>query len=123
MTAHTTLVLTWPHALTHLATTDDYLQVLREALRLSAARLGCVPVVCRVTPHQVWLMVQYQSAYETAALAEWIRAAARYAVTAYSATPPPWHTPCHVYMVHPDAVHREIVASMHDVIAPVVAHE
>ncbi len=106
------LWVAWPHSLGMVPSDSSWWRVMREALRLSVWRVGCVAVLCRVDAHHVCLIVRCRATHSPEQLIEWVRAAARFAVTAYAGWEPPWDTPYQYRWVAPADLHREIRSTM-----------
>lgn len=107
------LWVAWPHALVTTPSDDTLRRVMREALRLSVWRVGCVALLCRVDAQRVCLIVRCRTTHSPEQLIEWVRSAARFAVTAYAGCAPAWDTPYHFRWVLPADLHHEIRIAMH----------
>ncbi|MFZ9859264.1 MAG: hypothetical protein ACO3F2_13130 [Roseiflexaceae bacterium] len=68
----------------------ERLRVMTEALRLSVWRVGCIALACGVHPHSIRMVIECNDTHEPQHLIEWVRAAARYAITCYSGIMPVW---------------------------------
>jgi len=106
------LWVAWPHSRAPESGEETLWRVMREALRLSVGRIGCVAVLCRVDAHHVCLIVRCRTAHSPEQLIEWVRAAARFAVTAYSGWAPSWDAPYQYRWVMPADLHHEIRSTL-----------
>ena len=105
------LVVAWDD--TSLADAEcEWMVVAKEALRLSVGRIGCIALGCRVTPVGVRLVIQCNDQHDPGALIEWVRAAARFAVTKYLGYGPQWDAPYRFAWVSGPAVAEEITACL-----------
>jgi hypothetical protein len=109
------LCVTWPQSLESVPCESTLRRVIREALRLSVWRVGCVALLCRVEAHQVCLIVRCRTTHAPEQLIEWVRAAARFAVTAYAGWSPPWDTPYTYRWMASADLHHELSAIMHPI--------
>ena len=68
----------------------EQLRVMTEALRLSVWRVGCIALACGVRPQHIRMVIECNDTHDPHQLIEWVRAAARYAITCYSGVMPSW---------------------------------
>ncbi len=88
----------------------EQLQMMTEALRLSVWRVGCLALACRVRAAHVRMVIECNGTHSPEHLIEWVRAAARYAVTCYSGCMPPWAETYEWHWVTRESAGQEIMA-------------
>ncbi|MCX6015176.1 MAG: hypothetical protein NT020_06250 [Chloroflexales bacterium] len=105
------LVVAWDD--TSLSGDDtEWMVVAKEALRLSVGRIGCIALGCRVTKVGVRLVIECNNQHDPGELIEWVRAAARYAITRYLGYGPQWDAPYRFAWISGAAVAEEITACL-----------
>jgi REP element-mobilizing transposase RayT len=88
----------------------EQLRVMTEALRLSVWRVGCIALACRVRSQHIHMVIECNDTHEPHQLIEWVRAAARYAITCYSGVMPVWEEPYEWQWVERGCAGQEIMA-------------
>jgi hypothetical protein len=91
---------------------SEWIVVAKEALRLSVGQIGCIALGCRVTTVGVRLVIQCNDQHDPGELIEWVRAAARFAVTKYLGYGPQWDAPYRFAWISGPAVAEEITACL-----------
>lgn len=105
------LVVAWDD--TSLSANDsEWMVVAKEALRLSIGRIGCIALGCRVTTVGVRLVIECNDQHDPSALIDWVRAAARFAMTKYLGYGPQWDAPYRFAWISGATVAAEITACL-----------